>query len=48
MIVAGCRRLAYDEAVEHWKKTRGDTPLGRETFAIIDNLMALARIRGLK
>jgi hypothetical protein len=43
---AGCRRFTLQEAREHWAKTRGGTPLGDETFAIIDHLERVARIRG--
>lgn len=32
---AGCRTFTYSEAIDHWKKTRGGTPLGEETLAII-------------
>ena len=45
-IKAGCRNLALPEAREHWQRTRGDTPLGRETFVILDCLEALAKARG--
>ena len=34
-IVAGCRYFAWKEAEEHWRRTRGDTPLGVETFRIL-------------
>ena len=46
-VKAGCRNFTLVEAREHWAATRKDTPLGNETFAILDNLEALARIRGL-
>ncbi len=46
-VKAGCRNFTLVEAREHWSTTRKDTPLGNETFAILDNLEALARIRGL-
>lgn len=37
-IMAGCRCFTYDEAVEHWTKTRGGSPLGDETMEILDFL----------
>ncbi len=46
-VKAGCRNFTLAEAREHWTATRKDTLLGAETFAILDNLEALARIRGL-
>ena len=45
-VKAGCRNFTLAEAREHWTATRKDTPLGNETFAILDNLEALAKIRG--
>jgi hypothetical protein len=46
-IRAGCRDLTITEAREHWARTRGGTPLGAETMAILDHIEAIARIRGL-
>ena len=38
---AGCRDFpSFDEAREHWTATRKGTPLGDETFAILDYLEA--------
>ena len=38
---AGCRNFAsFVEAREHWTATRKETPLGDETFAILDYLEA--------
>ena len=45
-IKAGCRYFTLDEAREHWQQTRGGTPLGNETFAILDALLAIAKARG--
>ena len=45
---AGCRNFSLAEAREHWKTTRANTPLGDETFAILDCLEAMAKARGLK
>jgi len=43
---AGCRVFAtMAEAREHWTRTRGGTPLGDETMAILDALEALDAIR---
>ena len=44
---AGCRNFTMAEACQHWKATRDDTPLGTETFAILDCLEAMAKARGL-
>jgi len=46
-IRAGCRSFNIADARKHWQKTRGGTPLGDETFAILDHIEAVARIRGL-
>jgi hypothetical protein len=46
MVKAGCRYYTLVQARDHWMRTRKDTPLGDETFAILDNLEALARARG--
>ena len=46
-IRAGCRDLAIDAARKHWTDTRGGTPLGDETAAILDHIETVARIRGL-
>jgi Pentapeptide repeats (8 copies) len=43
---AGCRRFDLPTARRFWKMTRGGSELGTETFAIIDNLEHLARLRG--
>ena len=37
-VVAGCRNFPMKEARAHWKATRGGTPVGDETFAILDYL----------
>jgi hypothetical protein len=47
MIRAGCRNLKIPDAREHWQRTRGGTPLGDETFAILDHIETVARVRGL-
>jgi hypothetical protein len=47
MVKAGCRYFTLPEARLHWQTTRGGTPLGVETFAILDCLEALAAARGL-
>ena len=46
MVKAGCRLFTLPDAWKHWNATRGGTPLGDETIAIIDNMVALAKIRG--
>jgi hypothetical protein len=44
-ILASCRDLSISSGREHWAKTRGGTPLGDETMAILDHIEAVARIR---
>ena len=46
-ILAGCRYLPIQDARDHWTKTRGSTPLGDETTAILDHIERVAAIRGL-
>jgi hypothetical protein len=46
-VKAGCRNFPWDEAISHWEATRKGTPLGDETFAILQNLWDIAAIRGL-
>jgi uncharacterized protein YjbI with pentapeptide repeats len=48
MIKAGCRHFTISEARAHWQKTRNGTPLGSETFIILDYLESTAAARGLK
>ena len=48
MVCAGCRRFSMAVARKHWQDTRGGTPLGNETMAILDFLERAAEIRGLK
>jgi len=47
MIRAGCRNFNIDTARRHWLATRGGTPLGAETMAILNHIEAVAAIRGL-
>ena len=46
-IHAGCRYFPISDARAHWETTRGGTPLGDETMAILDHIEKVARIRGL-
>jgi hypothetical protein len=46
-IRAGCRSLSIADARTHWDKTRGGTPLGDETFVILNHIEKVARIRKL-
>jgi uncharacterized protein YjbI with pentapeptide repeats len=46
MVKAGCRYFSMEDARAHWQKTRAGTPLGDETFAILDSLEAIAKARG--
>lgn len=43
MVQAGCRRFTREQARKHWARTRGGTPLGDETTAILDERL---RARG--
>jgi hypothetical protein len=36
MIAAGCRFFTMEKAEHHWKVSRGGTPLGRQTMAILE------------
>ncbi len=47
MIKVGCRNFTITDARAHWTKTRGGTPLGDETTAILDHIESVARFRGL-
>jgi hypothetical protein len=44
-VKAGCRNFTVEEALSHWAATRAGTPLGEETFALIDHMTRLATIR---
>ena len=44
-IQAGCRDFTVPEGVKHWESTRKDTPLGDETFAIIEHMTRIADLR---
>ena len=46
VIIAGCRYFTIEQAREHWSQTRGGTPLGDESLAIVDHLERMATIRG--
>jgi len=46
-IRAGCCNFTIHEARDHWRKTRAGTPLGEETFVILDHIELVAKIRGL-
>lgn len=45
-IIAGCRYFTFEEAEQHWEKTRGGTQLGDESLAIVKHLKAMAKING--
>ena len=46
-IIAGCRYFSFEEAEKHWRDTRGGTPLGDETFDILELLRKQAERHGL-
>ena len=48
MIKAGYRYLTIPDAQAHWESTHKGTPLGDETFAIIEAMVKTMTIRGLK
>ena len=46
-VQAGCRDFpTFAAAREHWTATRGGTPLGDESLAIVDHLERMAKIAG--
>jgi hypothetical protein len=45
-ISAGCRFFSFEEAESHWRDTRGGTPLGEETFAILAYFREMVRLYG--
>ena len=45
-VMAGCRYFSFDEAEKHWRDTRGGTPLGDETFDILELLKKQAERHG--
>ena len=47
-IIAGRRYFTIAEARAHWTATRGGTPLGDESLAIVDHLERMAAIRFAK
>ena len=46
VVTAGCRRFGLAEARAHWTATRGGTPLGDESLALVDHCERMARIAG--
>jgi len=46
-IGAGCRNISINEAREHWQNKSAGTQLGEETFAILDYIERMAKIRQL-
>jgi len=46
-INAGCRNFSIERARIHWSRTRAGTSLGDETFAILDYMESVVKIRGL-
>lgn len=46
-VIAGSRYFSFEQAREQWAKILGGTPLGEETFALLDLLEAQARIHNL-
>ena len=46
-ILAGCRCFTITDARKHWRKTRGGTPLGKESLRMVSDGVARAKIRGL-
>ena len=45
-LFAGCHTFTLAEAREFWTRTRGGTPLGDESQALVDHIERIARIRG--
>ena len=48
LVIAGCRRFSPADARRHWMETRAAEQLGAESLAIVDHMVALAKIRGWK
>ena len=46
VIAAGCRFFTFEQAREHWTKTRAGTPLGDESLLLVNHLEAMAKIQG--
>ncbi|MGL5735485.1 MAG: hypothetical protein ACRCYS_11515 [Beijerinckiaceae bacterium] len=46
MVGAGCRFFTFEQSRIHWQKTRGGTPLGDETFVILEHLELIAKATG--
>ena len=44
-ILAGCRYMPVADARAHWRKTRGGTPLGKESLRMVSDGVARAAIR---
>ena len=44
-VQAGCRDFTMEEAKIHWRVTRGGTPLGDETMAILNCLEILSKVK---
>jgi hypothetical protein len=42
-VIAGCRYFTFEEARDHWTRTRAGTPLGEETMDILDYLEMRAK-----
>ena len=47
-IHVGCRSFTIADARAHWENARKGTPLGDETFAMLDFIERMATIRNLK
>jgi hypothetical protein len=43
-VLACCRYFTFEEANEHWERTRGGTPLGNETMLILKYLKAYTEL----
>ena len=48
LVVAGCRYFSLSEARTHWLESRGGTPLGDESQAMLDHGKRLLKIMGAK
>ena len=46
MLRAGCRYFSLADARAHWTATRGGTPLGDESLALVDHAERMATIAG--
>ena len=45
-VIAGCRYFTFEEAYDHWNKTRKGTLLGDETMIILNMMNEMVKLKG--